>query len=154
MNDQEYFDEAGKEMAKNGRILSTLLRGRVDDDILALKYNIAREKYIHGDYEGAVEDSLYLIMSDLSNEKYYTLFSLCLYEKGIYEKAINIFLYSLSINNYNPIALYGLSKCLVKIGKYEEARETIQIAIQQSNEWPEKWMAVNILSHELIDSLH
>ena len=91
----------------------SVLSGRPKRSVTAICHGCLKENPLDEDSEKlAIEKFTSQIMSSEGFE---------LYEQGKYDKAVKKFKKNLK-NNYDPHAIYGLAKCLIAQGKYDEAR--------------------------------
>jgi len=91
----------------------SVLSGRPKRSVTAICHGCLKENPLDEDSEKlAIEKFTSQIMSSEGFE---------LYEQGKYDKAVKKFKKNLK-NNYDPHAVYGLAKCLIAQGKYDEAR--------------------------------
>lgn len=123
------------------------------DEMLATRYNEARDHFMREDFEKAAEGFSYLAALNHYEAKYWQSLGTTQMHWGDVVSAINSYTIATATDPTNPESLYYAARCFMDLGDTEEALNALQGVVEIAKAGGHKYRPLEDRAQELLNTL-
>ena len=118
------------EMMASGMTLGSIFN--YTDEDYEVVYALGHNLYSQGRYLDAMKAFSFLVMHNQFERRFYTAMASSLQMLKMYNDAIQFYSMASVMDLSDPLPTYHTAECMIPLGMYIEARQALELVIQQS----------------------